>query len=750
MGKSIFTVILCFWVSSLLYSQAVSLMPAPSRDTTALKTPAAKAEPEKKDREEPMGSSVLKPIIGFGAGMLSFSGEINSKSFMQNPSVSRIGYDFTVSQKLNSFLQFNFYALYGKLGVAQDENAPARNANFESQIFLGGINLQYNFDQLLPKNRNIEPFILSGIESFSFDSKTDLYDKNGNKYYYWTDGSVKNMPQNSPNAANAVTLVRNYTYETDLRQLDQYGFGKYSMNSFAIPVGIGANFHLSERVDLNIATTMHFTLTDYIDGLGGRKDKFMMTGFSLHWDLLGPKRPIDTLDVHWFDNVDFAALESADSDGDGVRDTADLCPGTPPGASVNAQGCPTDGDGDGVPDYADKELNSKPNAVVDANGVTLSDSIVRQRYRQFSDTANQNAEIIAKFHGPYDLNGEGQIIHNTPAMAKTANGEFIPQEYLILIGVFKSGLPNTTMTKFLSIRDVETTPLPDSSIAYTVGHYTNFADAQSRKRTSVKEGMKDAKIVYKKDGQFVEATSDIIAELSEKDKKTQALTKGATKLNKGSNKYAPEGIDKDDSLLVANTKGVVFRIQLGAYKQRISKAVFGNVPDLIEIRTKDGLYKYMTGSYASFNDAAKNKVDLSSTYPRAFIAAYKDGKRVALSSVGATPAAGKKSIKENINAPEKPANSINKKSLVFKVQIGVYKNEPPADEQAKYKTLKETVQQESTSTGLIRFTVGNTNDYKEAMSLKNKMKQRGLGDAFVIAFYNGQYITIQEALELSK
>ncbi len=49
-----------------------------------------------------------------------------------------------------------------------------------------------------------------------------------------------------------------------------------------------------------------------------------------------------------------------DSDGDGVKDTADSCGGTQPGASVNRNGCSAaqlsagDGDNDGVPDSADK------------------------------------------------------------------------------------------------------------------------------------------------------------------------------------------------------------------------------------------------------------------------------------------------------------------------------------------------------------------------------------------------------------
>lgn len=43
-----------------------------------------------------------------------------------------------------------------------------------------------------------------------------------------------------------------------------------------------------------------------------------------------------------------------DSDGDGVRDNADLCPGTARGTAVSSNGCPRDSDSDGIADDIDK------------------------------------------------------------------------------------------------------------------------------------------------------------------------------------------------------------------------------------------------------------------------------------------------------------------------------------------------------------------------------------------------------------
>ena len=60
--------------------------------------------------------------------------------------------------------------------------------------------------------------------------------------------------------------------------------------------------------------------------------------------------------------------KAVDTDGDGVSDRKDKCPGTPAGATVDATGCPSDADGDGVFDGLDKCANTPKGARVDAKG----------------------------------------------------------------------------------------------------------------------------------------------------------------------------------------------------------------------------------------------------------------------------------------------------------------------------------------------------------------------------------------------
>jgi OOP family OmpA-OmpF porin len=64
-------------------------------------------------------------------------------------------------------------------------------------------------------------------------------------------------------------------------------------------------------------------------------------------------------------------VEPKDSDGDGVIDANDACPGTPAGVPVNRLGCPLDSDRDGVPDYRDKCPNTPKSTPVNKQGCAL-------------------------------------------------------------------------------------------------------------------------------------------------------------------------------------------------------------------------------------------------------------------------------------------------------------------------------------------------------------------------------------------
>lgn len=73
------------------------------------------------------------------------------------------------------------------------------------------------------------------------------------------------------------------------------------------------------------------------------------------------------------------SLPPMDGDADGVLDKDDLCPNTPAGAKVNAQGCGPDSDKDGVVDSLDQCMNTPAGVTVNSQGCELdtdSDGVV--------------------------------------------------------------------------------------------------------------------------------------------------------------------------------------------------------------------------------------------------------------------------------------------------------------------------------------------------------------------------------------
>ena len=152
MFKGIRLIILFLLFSDVSFTQnnktsandSTSALSSPSKNRTA--TPDLTPTVNKKNEFIP------KPTLGLGTGMLSFYGDVYEKHF-QAPMVSRIGYELSLGQQLNDYLQLNFYALFGKLGANERLTTNNRNLNFQSQISVGGVQMLYNFGNFLPKDR---------------------------------------------------------------------------------------------------------------------------------------------------------------------------------------------------------------------------------------------------------------------------------------------------------------------------------------------------------------------------------------------------------------------------------------------------------------------------------------------------------------------------------------------------------------------------------------------------------------------
>ena len=180
--------------------------------------------------------------------------------------------------------------------------------------------------------------------------------------------------------------------------------------------------------------------------------------------------------------------------------------------------------------------------------------------------------------------------------------------------------------------------------------------------------------------------------------------------------------------------------------EKVSKEIFGDLPQLISFEGENGITRYLTGNYASYKEAAKAKIDiLLKGFEGAFIVAYKGGKRIALQSLG-VDMLQKETIDDSES--EKEMNGITKNKIYFTIQIGNFKNDVPADLLNKFVSIKD-IDVDKLPSGNTRYTVGNYPDYAAALVRKNDLVNNyKLDGAFIIAFFNGRQIDMNEAKEL--
>ncbi|MGB0368388.1 MAG: hypothetical protein ACPGD8_03220 [Flavobacteriales bacterium] len=326
-------------------------------------------------------NTIYKPIIGLGAGVFNYFGEVNNNE-RTNPLINNYGFQASVIKNFSPSFGLRFDVAYGKITARERSVELGQNRNFSTDIVSFNVHATYNFAGILPPKRFLNPYISVGVGAINFDAKGDLRDENGVAYNYWADGTIRSLPFVDGGANDGAEILRtDYVYETDLRKANLDSLGEYAQFAFAIPVTFGLNFRVSNRSIIRLSSTFSYAFTDLIDnytkdGVTGRKgnaanDMFLFTAISYHFDFFSEKKKKNSI----YDDVEFFSLEG-DDDEDGVVNEIDECPATPKGSAVNESGCPLDTDGDGVYDYADKEKNTKPDLNVDENGVGLTDDMI--------------------------------------------------------------------------------------------------------------------------------------------------------------------------------------------------------------------------------------------------------------------------------------------------------------------------------------------------------------------------------------
>ena len=679
----------------------------------------------KKSEPEYEEESLYKPIVSFGVGTLSFFGDIGDtvpgkNNIKRSPFQGGFSYTLRLINPINEYLDVAFYAMLGSTGVKQNEESllyPTPNGLlFNSTIKSGGITFNYNFNQILKKGHIVEPYIHLGIESIEYNSQVDTDPTDEINF----DSDVSIFSQDQP--AN-----------------------KYALG---IPLEIGAHLHVGNKLKFRVGTAMHFTSSDYLDGinnsnnfpLGIGKDNLLYTHIAIAYDFNAEKKdpPLDPL----MDEVSMNLLlqDTIDSDGDSIVDHIDLCAKTPPNTQVDAFGCPVDDDRDGVPNSFDKELLTYEDVIVNEDGVTMTDDDFLLAYKMYKDSTGEYAEWDTIINKSYSGPLRSKI---TSLDKKKVEKEKPKKDLFIVIGSDVQGVSAEDLWEKLADKDFQVKESGDS-IMYVLGGYDekelsdkikeleeNNVEVQGVVEIAENEDVKTLeneqieKIINSPE--IIEDSEEIISEVSS----------------------VSELYTKEDMVPVINPddNAPTFRVQIGAFNRKIQKSVFKGIPNVVGIKGDDGLYRFFSGSYSDKSEAASHKIDLSlSGYNDAFLVAFKNGKRITLKEAGFEV---NENFKENLEISSKASeNPIDPEMVRFRVQVGAFKEKVPDDILASFKKLGTVMAKTNAGQGYTKYYMGDFMEYKNVLKFRSKLFDNGLIDCFIVGEFQNKIITSREALNL--
>ncbi len=514
------------------------------------------------------------------------------------------------------------------------------------------------------------------------------------------------------------------------------------VNAFAIPLAVGLRMNITERLQFDIAMNFAMGMSD-IDMSQineANADGYKSLNFSIHYDLFTPAlAPVDDFDDSYYADVDFAKLESEDEDGDLIPDMDDYCPQTPIGVAVNKDGCPLDDDNDGIPNYLDNQKNTIKGSIVDENGVMLTAEKYQSMYSDFEIASRK----YANFYNEVEIKRENYKTIDEYLIAKANafniafnksvnnNPKSLELIYRVKIGEFKQEIDAKTANKLLSLDDLESLTQKNDVVIYAVGSYTTLEEANNRLFAIKGKGFGKVCIIVDDNGEistYVEAVTDF--EIDEEEVVVSDVEEIMV------NDMIVENIVKSVNEPINET---TYRIQVGAFNSPLSSEVFIGVDDIISFTGKDGLVRYMAGSFINFNDAIDYQAQMKARgFDDAFIVTYKDGERISL----------------NVAIRNTNTNSVQEKKIFeldlnFTVQIMVAEAFVSAADLKKMSIL-DNFDKKAKGSDMYEYYAGTYSNLEEANIQLAKAKLAGFADSFVFATKNGERITLEQAKESLK
>ncbi|HXC06698.1 MAG TPA: outer membrane beta-barrel protein, partial [Bacteroidia bacterium] len=196
------------------------------------------------------------PTIGAGFGWMSYYGSVGDPALVHAGQLAgvRTGYHFTAEEKINPWLALSLTGTFGKL--AGNDHTLYSNRNFETKISQYGLDAIFPFDngKIMKPGSIVVPYVSVGLGLLSYHPYCDTLDSHGHPYYYWNDGSIRNLPQGTP---GATIETRSYNYSTPLSG---------PKTALAIPLGFGFRINMTDHLSSRVNCAYDYLLAKDVDG----------------------------------------------------------------------------------------------------------------------------------------------------------------------------------------------------------------------------------------------------------------------------------------------------------------------------------------------------------------------------------------------------------------------------------------------------------------------------------------------------
>jgi hypothetical protein len=450
------------------------------------------------------------------------------------------------------------------------------------------------------------------------------------------------------------------------------------------------------------------------------------------------------------------------------------------------------------------ELNTNNTTAITNNSVTTADQNATNQPQDIqvepTNTKVSNNNLGINYNAPI-TGAEG-------TKPISDNSELLPSGlvYKVQVAAFRNPVP---MSTFKGITPMAGERSPNSAfIRYLAGIFPNYSQAAASRDIIRTKGFSDAFVVVYFKGKRISIaearrliangqayTSDELAQFAiQSNTEYYTLNKaiddqlaqnetvdGVKPINANSNETV-QNIDtknygiRYDVTIPENTEvplnskmnpiGLVFKVQLDVLKQKVPANSFKGISP-VAVEQMNNSYYYVAGAFPNYVDAASARdVIQTKGYPGAFIVVYFNGKRISTEDANQLIASEKaftepgliQYAKENnsdyytsndtesqtITTPDVSDSNLPKVTLYYSVQIGVFGGPRTA---SRLYNLQDLYFDRTTS-GYYRYFSGKYDNEGAAKSSRDRIRTIGIRDAFVVAFRDGQRISLSEARKL--